>query len=251
LKSSQETLSIISKANGVSTISEENIQYLKNEFKIPHDIHLYRLGIDIEKFFFKPINNSSQSKRLLYIGRFIEKKGIEYLLQSMANLKDHEIKFELHLFGEGPLKDRFDFLIVELSLEKHVFIHAKISQEDVVKEFHRSDLFIVPSIVDENNDRDVEATVIKEAMACGIPVITTDIPGNHSFIQHNVNGYIVAQKDSEALGAAIVHLSKSGIAESLVLKAREHMCKFYDLKKSCSLLNEFFEKVVRDFREDN
>lgn len=128
--------------------------------------------------------------RLLTVGRMVKEKNIECLLRVAASLKAKNISFTLTLVGYGaeyePLQD-YAFNVLKLSSEQILFVHQP--PKDLILRFYReSDLFLFSS------HTDTQGLVLAEAMACGLPVIALDGPGQRDIIVQGCNGFIV---DSE------------------------------------------------------
>lgn len=134
-------------------------------------------------------------KRILYIGRFIEVKGIDLLLKAWGSIEDKK-GWELVLIGEGKLKEFYQ----KKKIEKVIY-KGYMSQEELVKEFEESGCFILPSI-DEP-----WALVIHEATAAGLPVICTKVCGAAPyFVLDYYNGLKVDSQSSKSLRKAIEHI---------------------------------------------
>lgn len=141
--------------------------------------------------------------RFFALGRFIGKKGYEYLLQACRLLKDRGLDFRLILAGDGPRFQKLKALAWSLELEEMVEFPGFVSHERVTEYFQAADLFIVPSVVDVTGDRDGIPNVILEALVHRVPVVATDVSGIGEVIEHRATGMLTPQRDPEALAAAV------------------------------------------------
>ncbi len=139
-------------------------------------------------------------KIVLYVGRLIERKGVQYLLPALSEIKSKDLM--LLIIGEGEMEDELKIMARELGLEDNVFFTGKLSQEDLTSYYILSDLVVIPSITHGIGDPWV--LVLNEAMFFKKPVVATDAVGAASaMIKNNGNGFIVPEKDASALAVAI------------------------------------------------
>nr|WP_319372578.1 glycosyltransferase family 4 protein [uncultured Methanobacterium sp.] len=185
-----------------------------------HREYFIQLGADQEKIFLMP-NASNQTiheddpgkarklrekmdlnnkKILLYVGRLIQRKGVQYLIQALKKIETEDIM--LLILGDGDYKDELQGMVNELGLENKVIFTGKVSQEELASYYITSDLVVVPSITHGIGDPWV--LVLNEAMQFRKPVIATDAVGAASdMITECENGFIVPEKDVPALTRAI------------------------------------------------
>jgi len=157
-----------------------------------------------EKQNFRDSISKSNVKILLFVGRFIERKGIPYLIKALTHLPRDEI--HLIIAGSGPLLQELKKLVQDHNLEKNVTFFINPSDYKLGLLYEVSDIFILPSIVDSNGDTEGLGLVMVEAMKFKIPVIATRVGGIVDVIQHNENGLLANQKDSESLASCIKKL---------------------------------------------
>ncbi|MBL1217490.1 MAG: glycosyltransferase [Planctomycetes bacterium] len=139
--------------------------------------------------------------RIVCIGRYIEKKGIEYLIRAMSML-DRDA-FEVDIYGYGPLENDYHRLIDELKVE-NVTVHGPFQgDEERTRIYESADLFVLPCVVAESGDVDGFPTVFLEAMAAGVPVITTTVSANADIITDGINGLLCPPRDEAALAQRI------------------------------------------------
>ncbi len=145
--------------------------------------------------------------RVISIGRLIEFKGFQHLIGACALLRQQEIAVETRIIGEGPLRPELEARIEREGLSDCVRLLGVRSQEEIKRELAASDLFVLPSIVDPVGASDILPTVITEAMACRLPVVSTTVTGIPEMVAHEQTGLLVEPMDEPALAAAIAELS--------------------------------------------
>ncbi len=145
--------------------------------------------------------------RLLTVGRAVEKKGIDVLLRAMSSLPD-SLHWRWSHIGGGPLKQELEDLARSLNLSDKCEFRGALAQEDVLKAYRESDLFILPSRIDATGDRDGLPNVIVEAQSQRLAVVSTNISGIPELIEDGKNGLLVEAEDVPALVAAIAALCR-------------------------------------------
>lgn len=165
----------------------------------PARIIIHRSGVDCSKFSFKePKFPEDGPVRLLTIGRLVEKKGITYAIQTIAKLRKHGFRVIYTVIGDGDLRLQLEQLVQDLDLKNEVKLIGWRDHEDVVRFLRQSHILIAPS-VEANGDHEGIPNSLKEAMAMGLPVIGTRHGGIPELIDDGVSGFLVPERDVEAL----------------------------------------------------
>lgn len=141
---------------------------------------------------------------LLYVGRLTEKKGVEYLIKSMSTVIRRFPQAKLVIIGDGEIRGKLESLASLSKATKHIVFLGSIAHNELPRYFATADLFISPSIVAQNGDREGLPVTFIEALACGCPIITTNLPGNTDIIINGENGYLVHLKNSKDLADKII-----------------------------------------------
>jgi glycosyltransferase involved in cell wall biosynthesis len=176
-----------------------------------HKDFLVSRGVPSESIFLKPAASGlgffydkgrpppSKIGTVVSIGRFVEKKGMEYLVKAGGLLTD--IPITIHIHGYGPLEERLRTLVGDTD---NVRLHAPPkSPADVKKILSEADLFVLPCIETDTGDKDGIPTSLMEAMASGVPVISTDISSIPDLVTDMETGFVVPERDAGSLAYAI------------------------------------------------
>ena len=184
------------------------------------------------------IGAGDEAKIILYIGRFGRYKGLDYLIKALALLPENYL---LVLVGDGPERPIVETLTQELKLERRVLRFNHVPYSDLPKYYSAADVFVLPSI-----DRgEAFGLVVVEAMACGVPVVTTELGTGTSF--HNIDGVtgrVVPPKDEKALADAIAEICEHEYKydpQVIRKRAEEFSAERFDQR-----IKEVLEKVVRE-----
>jgi glycosyltransferase involved in cell wall biosynthesis len=179
---------------------------------------------------------------LLSVGRLVEKKGFPFLIEACRLLKDKGYRFQCQIIGgAGPCEPQVVSLIHELELEDAVTLRPAVTQEELWMIYRQATLFTLPCQIVENDDRDGIPNVLVEAMAVGLPVVSTNISGIPELIEHGVSGLLAPQKDARALADAIAELLDSpALRQKLGAAAREKVCRLFDAESNVLELHRLF-----------
>jgi glycosyltransferase involved in cell wall biosynthesis len=163
------------------------------------EVHLMPHGVDLQRFHPHPLP-AAAPLNLLAVGRLVEKKGFHILLDAVARVRH---PFRLRIIGEGPEKARLASLIATNDLAERVTLCGARTHDDLPQEYRNAHLLVAPSITDCIGDRDGLPNVVLEAMACGRPVLASDVGAIGSAVLQGETGILVPPGNSEALASAI------------------------------------------------
>lgn len=166
------------------------------------DLTLISYGVDTSVF--KPNKNSKKSGfTVLYVGQIIRRKGVHNIIAAMNDLVNYDRGMNLLLVGDGDRNYIIELkeMVEALNLKDNVFFTGKIYHTDLVKLYTSSDIFVYPSIFPEPFGMS-----ILEAMACGLPVIGTNVGGIPDIIKHGTNGYLIKENSPNEISKSILFL---------------------------------------------
>jgi colanic acid/amylovoran biosynthesis glycosyltransferase len=144
---------------------------------------------------------------VLCVSRLVPKKGIDVLIDAFVPLARSHPDLLLEIAGSGPLLDALEARVHALDLGDRVRLLGRLTSDDVARAYQRCAMVVLPCRVDESGDRDGMPTVLVEALARGVPVISTDVAGVPELVRHGDTGLLVPPDDPHALAAAIGHLA--------------------------------------------
>jgi glycosyltransferase involved in cell wall biosynthesis len=196
----------ILQARFVTTCTDYNKNYLE---KIGGpEAHVFRTyhGLDLDRFPGPERAAKNACPRILSVGRFVPKKGFPVLIRALHVLRERGYKFQCHLIGGGEMEIELKSLIKKLKMEDRLTLHGAMSQDELFGYYRRADIFALACEVQSDGDRDGIPNVIVEAMALGIPVVSTRISGIPECVEDGVSGVLVAEKDPVACANGIAAL---------------------------------------------
>ena len=146
--------------------------------------------------------------QLLSVGRLVEKKGYDLLLDALAVMPEG-LEWHFTHIGGGELKDAMRERATALGLSDRIDWRGAQNREAVFAAMRKADLFVLPSRIAESGDRDGLPNVLMEAASQRLPVLSTDFAAIPEFVEHDISGTLVPPDDTNALAAALVHLARS------------------------------------------
>lgn len=197
--------------------------------KYMNKIEIIPYGIDVGRFEkvndtkIKGIKNRYGSAIVLFVGRFCYYKGVTYLIEASKKV---DAKFLL--IGDGPYKSEIEEYIKRNDLEEKIVLLGEVKEDELPHYYHAADVLVLPS----SYRSEAFGIVLLEGMACGLPLITTELGTGTSFVNiHNQTGLVVPPCNAEALGEAM----------NCILDNKELRFKFAQESK---------ERVKREFSKE-
>lgn len=173
------------------TISDYNVRWLQEQGIDVAKVSIVRCGINSKEFTPKTSQADATHKpKIGTLGRLVEKKGFDILLESVCALSCEGHEFELQIAGNGPLEKILQHQVQELGLQNHVTFIGPLPHDRVADWMKSLDLFVLACKRDSNGDQDGIPVVLMEAMALGVPVVSTTISGIPELIVHEENGML-------------------------------------------------------------
>ena len=173
----------------------------------PDRISVHFSGLDVNKFRFRPRRlDPGESVRIATTGRLVEKKGIEYAIRAVAKQVEQFPTLTYYIIGDGPLRQPLEALIRQLRVESYIHLLGWRDESEIIQILDTCHLFIAPSVTAEDGNQDAPINVLKEAMAMGLPVISTDHGGIPELVEDGVSGFLAPERDATALAEKLADL---------------------------------------------
>ena len=215
--------------------------YEKNELTTmgidPNKVEVIHNGINTDLF--TPSKRGSHNMQILWVGRFVKGKGIKYLIDAFDVLIKQYPELRLVMIGSGIEKDKIKEKIHKLQLN-NIIMKDFIPNSEMVKVYQNSDVFVLPSL-----EEGIPRTIL-EAMACGIPVVCTELPQLVNIVEGC--GLLVPVKNSQALAEGISRVvSNRELAQKFGRNGRDKVVENYSwddtVKKTIQLYEELIQEV--------
>jgi colanic acid/amylovoran biosynthesis glycosyltransferase len=161
-------------------------------------LHIVHCGVDPQRLV--PVVHQRDRKRLLYTGRLSAAKGLPILFEALQKVVPHHADLILTLVGDGPDRIALEALAADLKLSPYLNFVGYQSQDAVCQYLHNSDIFVLPSFSEGL------PVALMEALAAGVPVVTTTVAGISELVEDGVNGYLVPPGAVEPLAKRLIQL---------------------------------------------
>jgi len=205
-------------------------------------IEVYYGGIELPEY--RPRNLPAGNIKLLMAGRLTEKKGMETGILAVKELISKGYRLTLTIVGDGELKQYLQTIIQKYSLQDRIEMTGRMSSEQLQKELYRADILLAPHQRAVNGDSEGIPNVIKEAMAAGLPVVTTRHSGIPELVLDGQTGFVAAEYDRDGFIDKLEQaLNYSGL-DSLCRQARLKVEKDFDVKKQVIRLEDIYQQVL-------
>lgn len=224
------------------TCTEFNCHALR---AIAPDAQISRMYHGIDHSLFHPAQRkvASAVPMILSVGRLREKKGLDTLIAASSVLRARGIPFSCEIVGYGEERDQLAAMIESHDLSGQIVLAGKLTRERVIERYARAAVFVQPSRVAADGDRDGIPNVLLEAMAMGVPVVATRVSGIPELVRHGTTGLLVEPDDPEALANAMGQLiddqAGNGMwSTQLASAAREAVLRDFDNDRNLRVLLE-------------
>lgn len=213
----------------------------------PKKIVVHHMGIDCDKFSFKPRNLSSDGQiRFVTVARLVEKKGVEYAIRAVAKLANTHRNIQYSIVGDGALKESLQRLIKELDVEETVKLLGWKDQQEVIEILNEASIMLAPSVTSKDGDREGIPVGLMEAMAVGLPVVSTYHSGIPELVKDGISGFLVPERDVDAFTKKLSYLIENPEKwTEMGLAGREYVENFYDINKLNDQLVDTYQNLLK------
>lgn len=220
--------------------SKYTFKTITNYYKIDSSkVRVLPIPVDTTRY--HPLKNDSQpiERYILMVGRVDDRrKNTPFLVKAFDIIQREVPDVKLFLIGQTARNSRTKKLINQLNLNEKVILFGKVSNEKLIGFYRHAELFVLSSV------QEGLGIVYLEAMACGIPVVTTKCGGSEDIIIHGHNGYLVDQNDLKGFANAVIRLLKNrSLRRELGQNAREYIVKHHNYKEFMKELKENCNEV--------
>jgi colanic acid/amylovoran biosynthesis glycosyltransferase len=168
---------------------------------------VHHLGVALPEMT-KPAGQSRREFAVVFVGRMVEKKGFAYVLQAVRMLVRQGLRLRLHAVGEGASTEEIS-AILSGEAGDNIVLYGGRDHEFVLKLMSECDCLVAPSVTAADGDQEGIPVTIMEAMAAGLPVVSTRHSGIPELVEDGLSGLLVEERDADALAAAIGRLAES------------------------------------------
>lgn len=229
------------------TVCDANVAHVARLIGSRAATKLRRLynGVDIDRFAPNEVGESSRDPAtVLTIGRLVEKKGFDVLLDALALLRERRVPLTAVLIGDGEDRDALHARAARLGLQDSIRWLGAVDQSVVRAQLRSATVFCLPCKIGADGNRDALPTVLLEAIASGLPTISTPVTGIPEILDHGRAGVLVPEDDVAATARAIEDLLTDAPRRMRLARAgraRAEAC--FDAKASARTLHGWFQEA--------
>jgi glycosyltransferase involved in cell wall biosynthesis len=223
---------LVDTARVVITETDYSAKFLQERFpQRANQIHRVYNGLSLGEF--GHANFFADPPLIVGIGRLIVKKGFANLIRACAVLVERKTSFRCEIFGEGPLEKELQMQIEDLGLQERVQLRGPKPQHELRTSLAAANVFVLPSIPEAEGGMDNLPTVIMEAMATGLPVVSTGIGGIPEMVVDSKTGFLVQPDNTAALARAIERaINDRSLGQKLGQAGRERAQDLFSIEKN-------------------
>lgn len=232
----------LTEAEFVATVSAANRDHLASLVAGRVPLHVIHNAVDLERLRRRGPHRPG-GRMVLAVARLVEKKGLADLIAACAILAERGVSLRLEIAGDGPLRGELEEAAGRAAIP--VIFHGSLPYEEVLELYRRAAVFCLPCVVATTGDRDGLPTSVLEAMALGVPVVTTAVNGLREVVVDGRTGRVVPERDPHALADALaISLSDAELAGQLAASARLLVERGFTVQRSVAALRALFPEAA-------
>ncbi|WP_424769043.1 glycosyltransferase [Paenibacillus sp. sgz302251] len=215
-------------------------------------ITVHYSGIDLTQFAYKERHFPANGPvRIVFVGRLVEKKGADQLIKAFHHVHQVFPQTRLTLIGDGELKGHLKQLSKKLNLQRQIEFMGALPHNEVAKQLEQAHIFCLPSMKDRTGNQEGIPNAIKEAMACGLPVVSTFHSGIPELVEDGVTGHLVEERDVDGLAWKLIDVMKNPETwRQLGKNARNKIETSFNRQVQTEKLEQLFDKVIKSYEDE-
>ena len=195
----------------------------------PDKVEVIPMGVDLKGLFTPDPCVQRKTDELLFVGRLVEVKGLQILLEAMTKVIARHPNIHLVVAGAGPLESELRASAKKLDIADHVDFRGMVMQSKLPTLYRQATIAVFPFVVTKSGVQEGFGLVVVEAMGCGCPIIAGDLPAIHDTVVHKENGLLFESGNSQALADAIIRmLADPDLCAKLAGEGRRRVVQKFD-----------------------
>jgi len=230
---------VIKNADSAIALTEDMKGVMQNIYH--RDIAVLPNGINLAEYIDEPgiKDKTTPGKVILFVGRLDSVKGVQYLIRAMKRVHTKIPKARLIIVGDGPEREMLESLSLQLGIQKAVQFIGKVPHEKVKIFMQQADIFVLPSLCEGFPG------VIIEAMACGLPVVSSRVGGIPEIITNDANGYLADAKDAESIADYLLLLLQDEKLRKKISYNNKQLVKKYSWENVIVRLERLYQLSIK------
>lgn len=234
----------IAKADRITANSTYTARAIQSILKRPVHIVPFGAGLPENLPRTTPQHQSPNEHNILFVGRLVERKGVKYLVEAAAILKQ-KLAVKINIVGSGPEILQLQELARRLKLENTVQFYGQVSFQELQHQYQKCSVFVLPAVIDSKGDTEGLGVVLIEALTYQKPVVASEVGGITDIIINEKTGLTVPPADSIKLAAAIERiLTDEKLATQLASVGYNHVQRNYSWSTVIERLLDIYQKLL-------
>jgi len=219
---------VLKRSSAITVVSQAMRETALSLGADANKIEVISMGVDLKNQFI-PTLAGRDGNNLLFVGRLVEKKGLDSLLAALPLIINQYPNVILTIAGSGPDELKLKKQVVDLNINNSVKFLGAVENEQLPALYQSSEIVVFPSIIAADGDREGFGLVLVEALGCESAVVASDLPAMQDILTDNKNAFIFEQKNSQQLAEKVNYLlSNPQLRASLGKQGRQDMLERYD-----------------------
>jgi glycosyltransferase involved in cell wall biosynthesis len=209
---------------------------------LPADsVSIIPMGVELRNTFTQKADVTRRANRIIFVGRFVAKKGIEILIDALTLIRDAYPRIELLLVGDGPLRQQLEERVNMAGASGNVKFTGGVAHDVLPELYSSASIAVVPSIIDAQGDREGLGLVMIEAMGCGCAVVASAMEPLTEVVEHEKSGLIFEPGNAEDLSRQLVRLLRDPeFTKNLARRGGEIARESYDW----GCISEYYTRLI-------
>lgn len=250
IKSFKENLQLLFQLSSKAIATSDDFKNLLVSLGCPSEkITRHYIGVPVEDYRQKKYTTLGNKTIIcLQVSNFVEKKGHVYTIRAFKNVINAGFDCQLILAGDGPTRPECERLAEELGVSGRVKFLGRVTMHEVPGLLHDADIFVHHSITGSDGNKEGTTLAIGEAMAVGLPILSTYNGGIPEMVVQGESGYLVSEKDVENYTKKWIELIKrKDQFESIGNFNRDRILNYFNMRKQNEILKEIYREVIFNF----
>lgn len=236
----------LKQSSGIAVCSASTLEELKSIYSYLElrKVALIPNGVDFEQIDLSAGNYDERSPSIIYFGRLYWMKGVQFLIEAVAEVRKDFPDVRVQILGDGPFKGRIERLVSDLGLIKNIDVRGFVPRNKLFEEVKKATVVVLPSLYE------AQPVAMLEAMACKKPVVAFDFPFSREIIQDMDNGLLAKPGDVKDLASKIrIILVDNELRARIGQRAFKYVKERHDWNVLVEKYVDLYTRAIHSFSE--